>query len=94
VAQKPDLTSYTHFKGSGVYPADSGTSAAAPVASGVIAALRSRFPYDVANPSTHPGAMRTHLIDHADRMGLTGHSVDYGWGLIDGCALSAAELPG
>ena len=37
---KPDLAAYSHFEGSGVYPADSGTSAASPVATGVVAALR------------------------------------------------------
>jgi subtilisin family serine protease len=41
--QKPDIASFTHFKGSGVYPVDGGTSAATPVAAGVVAAVRSRF---------------------------------------------------
>jgi hypothetical protein len=44
---KPDLTSYTHFYGSGVSGAeapDSGTSAASPVAAGCIAAIRTRLP--------------------------------------------------
>jgi len=34
---KPDVCAYSHFVGSGVYPADGGTSAACPVASGVVA---------------------------------------------------------
>lgn len=42
--QKPDLATYSHFSGSGVYAADSGTSAASPVAAGVVAALRQGQP--------------------------------------------------
>lgn len=39
--EKPDIAGFSHFSGSGVYPADSGTSAACPIVAGVIAALRS-----------------------------------------------------
>jgi len=38
--RKPDIAAYSHFSGSGVYQADGGTSAASPVAAGVVAALR------------------------------------------------------
>jgi subtilisin family serine protease len=41
-AQKPDLAGTSHFFGSGVFPADGGTSAACPVVAGVVAALRSK----------------------------------------------------
>jgi subtilisin family serine protease len=41
---KPDLAAYSHFDGSKVYSADSGTSAACPVAAGVVAALRQGWP--------------------------------------------------
>jgi subtilisin family serine protease len=68
--QKPDLSSYTHFKGSGVYAADGGTSAATPVASGVVAALRSELPYDASLPQTSPAAIRNMLIKTAEDAGL------------------------
>jgi hypothetical protein len=38
--RKPDVSAPSHFAGSGVYEADGGTSAACPVAAGVVAALR------------------------------------------------------
>jgi len=87
--EKPDLCCYTHFSGSGVAAADSGTSAAAPVAAGVIAALRSRFRYDPSLPATSPAALRRHLIENADAQGGTGHSPELGWGVLDGCSLAA-----
>jgi subtilisin family serine protease len=45
--KKPDIASYTHFAGSGVYTADGGTSAATPVAAGVVAAVRRVYPASV-----------------------------------------------
>lgn len=93
VNQKPDLSCYTHFSGSGVYPVDGGTSAATPVAAGVVAALRSRFRYDVARPVTHPSQLRQHVIDHCDRRGTVSHSAEYGWGIVDGCRLANADFP-
>jgi subtilisin family serine protease len=42
--KKPDISGYSHFAGSGVYAADGGTSAAAPVVSGVVALLREKLP--------------------------------------------------
>jgi len=48
---KPDLTSFTHFAGSGVYAADGGTSAATPVAAGVVAAVRRLYPSSVISPA-------------------------------------------
>ena len=86
--QKPDLSSYTHFKGSGVYPADGGTSAATPVASGVVAALRSKLPYDASLPQTSPAAIRNMLIKTAEDAGLLGYDFEYGWGIVNGCRLA------
>uniref|UniRef100_UPI000DE344B8 S8 family serine peptidase n=1 Tax=Nonomuraea lactucae TaxID=2249762 RepID=UPI000DE344B8 len=46
-ARKPDICAYTHFSGSkafGQAEPDSGTSAAAPVAAGLVAAIRTRWP--------------------------------------------------
>ncbi len=86
--QKPDLSSYTHFRGSGVYPADGGTSAATPVATGVVAAIRSRNPYDPARAATAPVAIRNMLIKTAEDRGLTGYDFEYGWGIINGCHIA------
>lgn len=86
--QKPDLAGYTHFKGSGVYPADGGTSAACPVAAGVVAALRSKMPYAATRPETSPAAVRNLLIKTSEDAGLTGYDYEYGWGIVNGCALA------
>jgi len=90
---KPDISSYTHFRGSGVYPADGGTSAATPVAAGVVAAVRSRLPYDPATPSTHPAAIRTLLTTTAEDLGSAGYDFRHGFGVIDGCALERRLRP-
>jgi len=52
--RKPDISGYTHFSGSGVYSADGGTSAACPVVSGVVAAVRTRRPYNAAFGDAQP----------------------------------------
>src|SRR5258707_5717160 len=44
VKEKPDVACYTHFAGSGVYAADGGTSAATPVLTGLVAAIRRVYP--------------------------------------------------
>ncbi|MFN0277224.1 MAG: S8 family peptidase [Pyrinomonadaceae bacterium] len=86
--QKPDISGYTHFKGSGVYAADGGTSAACPVVSGVFAAVRSRRPHNPADSSTSPAAMRSLITSTAQDLGTTGYDFDYGFGVINGCALA------
>jgi subtilisin family serine protease len=83
---KPDLSAYTHFRGSGVYPADVGTSAACPVAAGVVAAVRERYPASVLSPAE----LRTLLLKTADDLGGTGFDHDFGWGVVDGAALADA----
>jgi subtilisin family serine protease len=83
---KPDLCAYTHFRGSGVYPADGGTSAACPVAAGVVAAVRERYPATVLAPAE----LRALLFKTAEDLGGTGFDHDFGWGAIDGSALAAA----
>src|SRR2546430_17549363 len=50
-SRKPDLAGLSHFKGSGIYPVDGGTSAASPVAAGVAAALRQARPADRLAPA-------------------------------------------
>lgn len=82
-ANKPDLSAYTHFEGSGVYPADGGTSAACPVAAGVVAAIRSRYP----TAELSPGQLRNLLRRSANDLGMQGFDFDHGFGVIDTVAL-------
>ncbi len=84
---KPDISGFTHFRGSGVYSADGGTSAATPVVAGVVAAVRSKRPYDPGNPSTHPAAIRTLMTSTAQDLGAAGYDFDHGFGVVNGCEL-------
>lgn len=90
---KPDIAAFTHFQGSGVYPADGGTSAATPVAAGVVAALRTKRPYVPGNPAVTPIAVRNLLRTTAEDKGGAGFDFDYGFGVIDGCELSRGFRP-
>ncbi|HET7519372.1 MAG TPA: S8 family serine peptidase, partial [Actinomycetes bacterium] len=83
---KPDLSAYTHFTGSGVYPADGGTSAACPVAAGVVAAVREKYPSSVLSPAELRALLQKTALD----LGGTGFDHDFGWGVVDGVALTAA----
>jgi subtilisin family serine protease len=87
--RKPDLCGFTHFKGSGVYAADGGTSAATPVVAGVVAALRTARPLVPGNPLTFPRQMRDLLRTTALDRGVPGFDYDYGYGIVNGCRLSA-----
>ena len=84
--RKPDIAAYTHFVGSGVFPEDSGTSAACPVAAGVVAAVRSKHP----STSLSPAQLRSLLFKTAEDRGPIGFDDDYGWGIINPAALLAA----
>jgi hypothetical protein len=90
---KPDIAGYTHFRGSGVYSADGGTSAACPVISGVIAAIRSVKGYNSANPSTSPSAIRSLVTSTAEDVSPAGFDLETGFGIIDGCALVDKLFP-
>lgn len=88
--QKPDLTTYTHFKGSeafGTGTPDSGTSAACPVAAGCVAALRTRL-----DPRTTPSSnLFAQLRANAKPAGSTpGWNGDYGYGILDPIAVANA----
>jgi subtilisin family serine protease len=84
-AAKPDVSTYTHFTGSGVFPQDSGTSAACPVAAGVVAAIRTHH----SASQLAPAELRTLIAKTATDLGGTGFDDDFGWGALDGAALIA-----
>jgi len=84
---KPDISGYTHFIGSGVYPADGGTSAATPVVAGVVAAIRTKRPFAPSNPSVSPAAIRALLRGTAEDLGSAGYDFDHGFGVVNGCEL-------
>lgn len=91
--QKPDISGYTHFKGSGVYSADGGTSAASPVVAGVVAAVRSQLPYSPDRPGSSPAAIRNMITKTAEDRGLVGYDFEYGWGIVNGCGLAERLCP-
>jgi subtilisin family serine protease len=80
--RKPDLAAYSHFRGSGVYPADGGTSAASPVAAGVAAAIRQKVSTKKLGPAQLKGLLQRTARD------LEGNGWDYdlGYGVIDAAA--------
>jgi subtilisin family serine protease len=77
--QKPDIASFTHFAGSGVYAADGGTSTATPVAAGVVAAIRRLYPASVLSPAQ----LRDMLRNTAEPQGNGGFNEEYGYGVIN-----------
>jgi len=77
--RKPDIAAYSHFKGSGVYPVDGGTSAASPVAAGVVAALREKFSNSVISPARLKGTIQRTAID----VNNNGWDYDLGYGIIN-----------
>jgi hypothetical protein len=83
---KPDVSGFTHFKGSGVYPADSGTSAATPVVAGLVAAFRTKFP---SNATATPAAVRQVFTRTAEDRGSIGFDLEYGWGVVNGPKLAS-----
>jgi hypothetical protein len=90
---KPDIAGYTHFAGSGVYPADSGTSAATPVVAGVVAAVRSKRPQNPNDTSTTPTAIRTLLTSTVDDLAPSGYDFLHGHGVVGGCRLADRLAP-
>lgn len=80
-AEKPDVCSYTHFLGSEAFGAgepDSGTSAACPVATGVIAAIRAKHPPSSLSPLQVRVLAKRTAVD----LGGSGFDYDYGWGAL------------
>jgi len=85
---KPDLCGFAHFSGSGLSSRDIGTSTAAPVVAGVLAALRTRLPYDPVQNKFPPSYLRGVLRATARRQGNT-HDRTLGWGVINPAAAAA-----
>jgi len=81
-SRKPDLAGLSQFAGSGIYEADSGTSAASPVAAGVAAALRQRLPADRLGPAQLRGLLQRTARD----LGGDGWDYDLGYGVVDAAA--------
>lgn len=87
--RKPDLCAYTHFAGSKAFGEDvpdSGTSTACPVAAGVVAAIRTRWPATKLSPAQ----LRTLLRRTADDRSDVGFDYDYGYGVLDTSGVIAA----
>lgn len=84
--RKPDLAAYSHFKGSGVYDVDSGTSAACPVAAGVAAALRQKVTLKKLQPAQLKGLLQrtAHDLEHV------GWDYNTGYGVINAGAVIKA----
>ncbi len=80
---KPDITAYSSFKGSGVRPRDGGTSAACPVAAGVVAALREKFTANT-DPAWDPHVLKALIQRTASPVNRIGFSYDFGFGIING----------
>ena len=90
--EKPDLTTYTHFRGSEAFgpgSADSGTSTACPVAAGCVAALRTKLPPGTIPPANLFAQLRSTAMPAG---GMTGWNGEYGHGLLD--PLQAAQSLG
>lgn len=92
--RKPDIATYTHFSGSRAFgrnSPDSGTSAACPVAAGVVAAVRGKLSVKAFPPSR----MRTLIRRSARDSGRSGFDHDYGYGIIDTSSIVQAvrKLP-
>ncbi|MEV4102811.1 S8 family serine peptidase [Nonomuraea sp. NPDC049649] len=87
-ARKPDVCAYTHFTGSGAYgdEPDAGTSAAAPVAAGLVAAVRTRWPASRLSPAQ----LRALLRRTAEDRSTVGFDYDYGYGIVDPAGILAA----
>lgn len=81
--RKPDIAAFSQFAGSGVMAADAGTSAAAPIVSGLIAALRQHPKLRTSSPAQIKG-----LLQKAARNTLGGlWTYDLGYGIVDAAAV-------
>lgn len=86
-ARKPDICAYTHFLGSTAFGAtepDTGTSAACPVAAGLVAAIRTEW-----SATELPPARLRALLQRTATAQAGGYNYDYGYGVVDTAALLA-----
>jgi hypothetical protein len=89
---KPDITAYTHFSGSEAFgpgSPDSGTSAACPVASGCVAALRTKIGAGTVPPANLFASLRASARPRPGT--AAGWNGDYGFGIIDPLAVATAN---
>jgi subtilisin family serine protease len=84
-AEKPDVCGYSHYAGSGVKPADWGTSTACPGVAGVVAAIRSVLTPAQLSPAELQDVIRT----SAKRPAGATYNPDMGYGIIDADAILA-----
>jgi subtilisin family serine protease len=84
--RKPDVAGYSHFRGSGVEEVDSGTSAAAPVVAGVIAALRQKASISKFPPASMKGLLQRTCTD----VNGSGWDFDFGYGVVNAGAAAKA----
>ncbi len=83
---KPDVCTYTHFAGSQAFGADepdTGTSAACPVAAGLVAAVRTKWSATALPPAQLRALIQRTALDR----GAKGFDYDYGYGIADSTAL-------
>ncbi|MGW0804470.1 S8 family serine peptidase [Nonomuraea sp. NPDC002799] len=88
-ARKPDICAYTHFSGSKAFgdgEPDSGTSAATPVAAGLVAAVRTLWPSTRLSPAQLRALLRRTAEDRSE----VGFDYDYGYGTVDPAGIIAA----
>jgi subtilisin family serine protease len=83
--RKPDIAAFSHFDGSRVYRADGGTSAACPVAAGLVAALRTGVP-------ALSSATLKAIVQQTATAAPGGWNTDLGYGTINGANAAAATL--
>ncbi|GAA1616979.1 hypothetical protein GCM10009764_45720 [Nocardia ninae] len=86
-ARKPDVCAYTHFLGSTAFGAtdpDTGTSAACPVAAGLVAAIRTEW----SSTELPPAQLRA-LVQRTAAAQAGGYNYDYGYGVVDAAAILA-----
>ena len=86
--RKPDISGYTHFKGSEVFESDGGTSAACPIVAGVVAAVRSKRALTPGDAATSPAAIRELVTSTAADLGATGYDFEHGHGVVSAAALA------
>ena len=77
--KKPDLCAYSHFEGSRPPAPDGGTSTACAVATGVVAAIRSKYPPSVLSPAQ----LRQLLRETAEKLVQNDFDYSHGYGLIN-----------